>query len=191
MNDHISSICRSAFLEIRKISSLRPYLSESSTAKLVNAFVTSRLDFCNSVLAGLPAEQILRIQRIQNSAARLVLRKCKKDHVTPLLKKLHWLPVKFRWQYKIAVFAYRHFDGSLPRYLSETLCTYYPSRSLRSASEKLLKLPKRNMKTVGYRSFSYQAPTIWNSLPVEIRNSPTLQKFKTSLKTHFFRLAFT
>ena len=106
------------------------------------------------------------------------------------MKKLHWLPVNFRCQYKIAIFAYRHFDGSLPQYLSETLSIYQPSRSLRSASERLLKLPKRNMKTVGHRSFSYQAPSIWNSLPVEIRGLPTLPQFKASLKTYFFRLAF-
>ena len=99
--------------------------------------------------------------------------------------------MKFRWQYKMATLAYRHFDGSLPQYLFEALLIYQPSRSLRSANQKLLKLPKRNLKTFGYRSFSYQAPIIWNSLPLEIRNSRTLQQFKVSLKTHFFRLAFT
>ena len=108
--DHISSVCCAAFFEIRKISTIRSYLSEDATAKLVNASVTSRLDFCNSVLAGVPAEQIARLQRVQNHAARLILRKRKRDHVSPFLKQLHCLPVKYRWQYKIATYAFRHFS---------------------------------------------------------------------------------
>ena len=83
---------------------------------------------------------------------RLLLEKRRRDHITPLLKDLHWLPVKFRCQYKIATLAYRHFGGSLPPYLSSSLCTYEPSRSLRSSNEKLLKIPKRNFKSFGQRS---------------------------------------
>ena len=123
---HISSICCASFLELRRIASIRPYLSQSAAARLVAAMVISRLDYCNSVFIGLPADQITQLQRVQNNAARLVLKKRRRDHVTPLLKELHWLPVKFRCQYKIATFAYRHFDGSLPPYLSSSLCTYEP-----------------------------------------------------------------
>ena len=77
---------------------------------------------------------LARLQRVQKNAARLVLKR-KRDQVTPLLKELHWLPVKFRCQYKIATLAYRHCDGSLPHYLSSSLCTYELSRSLRSSKE--------------------------------------------------------
>ena len=151
---HISSICCASFLELRRIASIRPYLSQSAAARLVAAMVISRLDYCNSVSIGLPADQIARSQRVQNNVARLVLKKRRRDHVTPLLMELHWLPVKFRCQYKIVTLAYRHFDGSLPPYLSSSLCTYEPSRSLRSSNEKLLKIPKRNLKSFGQRSFS-------------------------------------
>ena len=123
--------------------------------------VISRLDYCNSVLIGLPADQIALLQRVQNNAARLVVKRRRRDHVKPLLKELHWLPVKFRCQYKIATLAYRHFEGSLPPYLSSSLCTYEPSRSLRSSNEKLLKIPKRNLKSFGQRSFSFMAPCIY------------------------------
>ena len=128
MKNQISSVCRAAFLELRRIASIsitvfRQFLSRSATAKLMNAFITSRLDYCNSVLAGLPSEQIFRLQRVQNSLAQLVMKKRKHDHMTPVLKKLHWLPVNFRIQFKIATLAFRHFDGSLPAYLS--LCTYH------------------------------------------------------------------
>ena len=188
--DHISSVCRAAFLELRRISSIRRYLSKDATAKLVSAMITSRLDYCNSILCGLPAGQISRLQHIQNSAARLVLLKKKRDHVTPLLKELHWLPLTFRIDFKMACLAFKHFDGTLPPYLSRTLTTYCPSRSLRSSSEKLLKVPKFNLKTAGQRSFQYLAPTIWNNLPSDLRNLPTLSIFKSHLKTHFFRIAF-
>ena len=157
MQQHISSVCRAAYLELRRIASIRPYLTQSATAQLVSSAITSRLDYCNSILAGLPLKQISRLQRGQNNAAKLVLRKSKYDHVTPLLQELHWLPMKFRPQYKIATFVYRFFDGSLPGYLSQTLCAYEPTRNLRPSCEKLLKVPKRNTKTFGECSFSFLA----------------------------------
>ena len=190
MQEQIGSICRTCFLELRRIASIRPFLTQTSCAKLVNALITSRLDFCNSVLIGLPAEQLGRLQRVQNSAARLVLKKGRREHITPFLQHLHWLPVKYRCQYKILVFAYRYFLGTLPTYLSASLTTYQPSRTLRSASEKLLKVPKRNLKSFGQRSFSYLAPIFWNALPSEVRNAPTLSVFKKKLKTFLFCEAY-
>ena len=84
----------------------------------------------------------------------------------------------------------RSLSGTLPPYLSSSLCTYQPSRSLRSSTKKLLKVPKTNLKTFGERSFGYIAPTVWNSLPADLRASPSLPTFKVNLKTHFFRQAF-
>ena len=124
------------------------------------SFVLSRLDYCNATLAGLPATHIARLQRIQNNAARLVLQKSKRQHVTPLLKQLHWLPIQTRIDYKLATLAFRHFDGSLPQYLSSRLDIYQPSRSLRSSNDWLLKVPRWKLKSFGYRSFSYQGPFI-------------------------------
>ena len=190
MQEQISSVCRAAFLELGRIASIRQYLSQDAATKLVNALITSRLDYCNSVLAGLPVEQISRLQRVQNSAARLVMKKRKRDHITPVLRELHWLPVKFRWQFKLAILAYRHFEGTLPTYLSGVLYTYHPSRSLRSSNERLLKVPKRALKTVGERSFSFLAPSIWNSLPASVRSQSSLAQFKSVLKTHLFNQAF-
>ena len=138
-----------------------------------------------------PADQIARLQ---NNAARLVIQKKKKekrrDHVTPLRKELHWLPVKFRCQYKIATFAYRHFEGSLAPYLSSSLCTYEPSRSLQSSNEKLLKIPKRKLKSFGQCSFIFMAPSLWNSQPATLKNVPILSQFKSHLKTFLFAQAF-
>ena len=115
------------------------------------------------------------------------MQKRKRDHVTPLLKELHWLPIPFRIQFKLATLAFRHFDNSLPLYLSQQLTTYQSSRNLRSSSEKLLKIPRTNLKSAGDRSFQSAIPNIWNSLPAELRNSPSLSSFKTNLKTYLFR----
>ena len=144
---HISNVCCAAYLELRRIASIRPYSTQSATAQFVSSAITSRLDYCNSILAGLPLKEISFLQRVQNNAAKLVLRKSKYDHVSPLLQELHWLPIKFRPQYKLATFVYRFFDGSLPGYFSQTLCAYEPTRNLRSSCDKLLKVRKHNTKT--------------------------------------------
>ena len=114
----------------------------------------------------------------------------KHEHITPILIELHWLPIDFRIQYKLAVLAFRHFEGTLPPYLSAVLCIYEPSRSLRSSSEKLLKIPRVSLRSAGERFFRYAAPAVWNSLPNNLRNIPTLSQFKSHLKTHLFRKAF-
>ena len=124
MEQHVSHLCRSLRLAMRQIAFKRRYLTEKDTVQLVCSFVLSRLDYCNATLAGLPATHIARLQRIQNNAARLVLQKSKRQHVTPLLKQLHWLPIQTRIDYKLATLAFRHFDGSLPQYLSSRLDIY-------------------------------------------------------------------
>ena len=191
MKEQMTSLCRSSYFHFRKIAPIRPYLSDENTAQLVLSVILSRLDYCNSTLSGLPSCSLNRLQKVQNNAARLVLRKRKSDHVTHLLEKLHWLPVEARIHYKIATLAFRHFENSLPSYLSELLHTYQPSRTLRSSSEKLLKVPKTYLKSAGNRSFYFQAAKIWNSLPTNVRSSPSLSSFKKNLKTHLFKERFS
>ena len=137
MQQHISSVCHAAYLELRRIASIWPYLTQSATAQLVLSSITSWLDYCNSILAGLPLKQISCLQRVQNDAAKLVLRKSKYNHVSPFLQELHWLLIKFRPQYKIATCVYHFFNSSLPGYLSQTLCAYEPTQNIRSSCEKL------------------------------------------------------
>ena len=122
----------------------------------------------------------------------LFLRKRKSDHVTCLLEKLHWLLVEARIHYKIATLAFRHFDNSLPPYLSELLHTYQPSRTLnlRSNSEKLLKVPKTNLKSAGNRSFHFQAAKIWNSSYKRPQLCISLL-FQEKSETHLFKERFS
>ena len=151
------------------------------------AAVLSRLDYCNSTFVAITDEQFARLQQVQNAAARLILGKRKRDHVTPLLRELHWLPVKARCNYKLAVLAYRHFDGTLSPSLSATLAKRNATRNLRSSDENLLVVPRYNLKTAGRRSFSVAAPMVWNSLPSLLRHAPSLPQFKTNLKTYLFK----
>ena len=118
---HISNVFRSAYLELRKISSVRHLLSAEATTTLVCAFIFSKLDYCNSLFAGLPKYLIHRLQRIQNNAARLVFKSSKFEHVSPLLHSLHWLPISDRIDYKISSPTHSAICGTGPEYLSELL----------------------------------------------------------------------
>ena len=105
---------------------------------------------------------------------------------------LHWLPINARIEYKISVIFHSLFLGLSPIYLSDLLLVYTPKRNLRSSSDnRILCIPKLPSKTFGHRSFSFAAPTIWNSLPSELRHTDSMQKFKLALKTHLVRKFYT
>ena len=135
LSKHITNTCRAATLAIWKISQIRNYLSQTQTERLVHAFITSRLDNCNSLLYGLPNLHIEKLQRVQNSAARLIARKRKFDHISDTLNELHWLSVENRIIYKILLLTYKCLNGLSPIYLTELIKVYIPSRPLRSASK--------------------------------------------------------
>ncbi len=158
--------------------------SVSDAEKLVHAFMTSRLDYCNALLGGCPASSINKLQIVQNTAARVLTRSRKYDHITPILQSLHWLPIKFRISYKILLLAYKALNDLAPAYLTNLLSRYNPTRSLRSQNSGLLVVPRIVKSTKGGRTFSYLAPKLWNSLPDNVRGSDTLSLFKSRLKTH-------
>ena len=138
---------------------------------------------------GLPKYLIARLQAVMNCAARLILRKQKYDHVTPLLIELHWLPVSQRIVFKILLLTFKALNGLSPSYITDLLDRYVPTRPLRSSSRGLLKVPRSNSK-YGDRSFSVCAPTLWNGLPDNLRLAVDLDTFKRDLKTYLFRKCF-
>ena len=166
---------------------MKPFLSTDAVKTLVTSLILSRLDYCNSLLVGLQDEKILKLQRAQNNAARLILGKSKLHSSIDLLRELHWLPVKARIIYKIALMCYHFFNSSCPSYLSEILNPYTPSRALRSQDSRLLEIPRCNLKRFGERSFSHSGPSIWNSLPLSLRLAGSAAVFKTNLKTYLFK----
>ena len=146
----------------------------------MSAFVLSRLDYCNSLLSGC-LKQLEKLQKVHTSAARLVLKALERDHVSSLLRTLHWLPIQARIEYKLSTLC--HFV-----YLSDLLRVYSPSRQLRSSSDsRTLRIPHMKTKTFGHCSFSHAAPSVWNSLPHESRHIHSTTAFKTALKTHLFK----
>ena len=192
MKQHITRTCQIAYAELRRISSIRQYLTVDATKTLVSACILSRLDYCNSLLVGCPDKNIKPLQQVQNSAARLIFKSRKSEHITPLLQKLHWLPVEQRIKYKISCVCFHIITDTAPTYLSELLSIYVPSRSLRSsADDRMFRVPTYNRQSHGGRAFSFSAVQTWNSLPHSVRHSPTLSSFKSNLKTHLFTLAFS
>ena len=187
LDAHITNVCRSAYFAIRQIGSIRRFLTVEATKTLVCAFVLSRLDYCNSLLSNSPKYITDRLQRVQNSAARLIFRAKKRDHVTPLLKSLHWLPIQARIEYKLCVLCHNYFLGVSPSYISDLLSVYKPSRNLRSSADsRVLNIPRVRSKKYGERAFAFCGPEQWNSLPSGIRNIQSTDAFKKALKTHLF-----
>jgi len=159
---------------------------------LVVALVHSRLDYGNSVLVGIPAYLLRRLQSVLNAAARLIFHLKRSDHITDALVSLHWLRVPERIQYKVTVLGYRVLHGSAPRYLGPlTRVADVPGRrNLRSAATNRLIVPSVKLSTVGSRAFPAAASAIWNSFPEYIVNASTLQSFQHHLKTFLFRRSF-
>ena len=190
MSYQVKNVCKTAMHAIRKIGKIRQYLDQAATIRLVHAFVTSRLDSCNSLLFGLSEREISKIQRVQNIAARLVARTPRRAHITPVLHKLHWQPIRQRLAYKILLFVFKALNGLSPNYIIDMIQVYIPSRALRSASTNRLKQVMPSTKTFGARSFLYAAAHLWNDIPVTLRHSITLNVFKSKLKTYLFKLHF-
>ena len=190
LDRQISSVVKASFFQLRLIAKVKSYIPSDQLEKLIHTLITTRLDYCNSLYYGLDASSIHRLQLVQNAAARLLTGKRRVDHITPVLKSLHWLPVSFRVHFKILLYVFKCLNGLAPEYLSEVLCLYAPVRALRSCDQLLLSCPRSRQKTRGDRAFAVAAPKLWNELPLSIRSAPTIVCFKSLLKTHLFALAF-
>ena len=191
MNIHIGKVCSKAFRGLYNIRQIRKYLSAESAKCLIHAFVTSHLDYCNALLYKFPQYQYDRLQKVLNAAARVTCLIPKFAHIAPVLRELHWLPVKFRVEFKIALLVFKTLNGLAPQYLSQLLVVKpRTGYSLRSDSETLLVIPKVTRKTFGDRAFFHAGRTVWNALPSSLRNCRNIDSFKVQSKTYLFKKAF-
>ena len=187
MSNHVSSICKSVNFHLRNLWRIRKYIDHDTCHHVVRSFITSRLDYCNSLLFGITQGEIHRLQKLQNRAARLIFSvNCSVD-ATSLISKLHWLPIKKRLSFKLLLMVYKCLHGVSPPYLSDLLTLYQPGRiGLRSSDDKLLLSIPKGSKSLGDRSFSIAGPKLWNSIPINIRNAPSIAIFRKRLKTFLF-----
>ena len=165
-------------------------LARTANNKCENRPTCGVYQIVNIFLLGSPKHLLDKLPKVQNSAARLVFKALKHEHIKPLLQKLHWLPVVSRIQYKVATL-YSYFTESYPVYLSELLTVYHPSRQLRSISDtRTFRIPFTKTKTFGQRAFSFTGPTQWNSLSHDVRHSVSTSFFKQAVKAHLFKSAY-
>jgi hypothetical protein len=194
MAAHVNHVVRSCFYQLRQLRSVRRCLPFEARRTLVTAFISSRLDYCNALLYGVAACYTDRLQAVMNAAARLITGVGRYAHITPVLRDvLHWLPVSQRVTFKIAVLAFDCVRGTGPAYFSDVCIRLadIPGRAnLRSAARGELDEPS-TMTVIGRRSFRVAAPTVWNSLPENLRHQTlSRQQFKVGLKTHLFKAAY-
>ena len=182
---HISNTCRCCFYHIRDLRRIRRFLSLSVAKTIATALVSSRLDYCNSLLYNTANKDIASVQ---NYLARVVTRSRFSSSV-PLLKSLHWFPVHYRIIFKICTISYQALASKQPTYLNSMLTPARNSRELRSTSSNPLYIPRVKTKA-GTRAFSVAAPTLWNSLPVSVKSEGNIVSYRRRLKTDLFNAAY-
>ena len=177
MNAHVSNIARTCYFELCRLASIRRFMTSTATATLISAFVLSRIDYCSSLLFGSTHDVTSHLKRIQNYAARVILRLPVSSSITIHLKSLHWLPVKVRSTYKIACLCH---SSTAPSYVTDML-------------------HKKPLHTRNTRSSSYTMPllnrpfsssSVWNSIRNDVRCAPSLSSFESRLKTYLFRSVY-
>ena len=190
MKSQVSKLCKVAYFHLHRIRSVRDCLTQHATELLVHSFVISRLDYGNGLLYGVPDQLLDKLQRVQNVAARIVVRASRYDHITSILETLHWLPVRYRFEYKDLLMTFEALHLLAPSYIADLLQFYQPCRTLRSSSDSLLTVRSAHLRHYGDRAFCIAAPRLWNSLPHEMRKCDSLYTFKRLLKTILFKRAY-
>jgi len=185
LNKHVSNIVSSCNYHIRALRHIRSSLTHDAAVAIACSLVNTRLDYCNSLLSSTSLQNVDRLQRVQNNLARAVFDLKRYDSVRHHIRALHWLPVKERITYKMAVITYLALNTGKPSYLSNWLVKKSSDRSLRSNAKCLLQIPFCSIKTAD-PAFKFSAPKVWNSLSDHTKSAVSLEIFKSRLKTELF-----
>ena len=179
MNKHVNNIVSHCYKILRDIRRIRKYLKKEYIERLVHAVVTSRLDYCNCLFVNLSQDNLYKMQKVQNSAARLVLGRRQRDSATLALRELHWLNIEARIMFKILLLMYKIVKG-----LVNINITY---KSFNGQHDEYLMLETPNFNTkYGKRIFEFNGSRLWNALPVNVRSEEDIIKYKTIIKTLLF-----
>ena len=185
MSAQISAVIKACVAGLRRIRSVRRWIPRRALLTLIQALVVSKVDYCNSVLAGVSGTQLRRLQSVLNAAARLVFSARRSEHITPLLRELHWLRDPERMKFRLCVLALRCLHGTVSRYLAETL-QLTTSCSCRRRLRSVDTDRSSYASTDPWRScVSSCGCRAWNSLPSSVRDVQSLATFRQQLKTLF------
>jgi hypothetical protein len=191
MERQVQTVVRNTNFHIRRISKIRHFLDTNTCAKVITATVTSRLDYHNALLCGIHNKHLKSLQVAQNNAARLLSRSSRREHITPILKQLHWLPIRHRVTFKVLTLVHSALHSDIaPEYLRSLFTVYRPGRSLRSTNDEWKLTVPRSRSCYGDRSIQVYGAKSWNLLPANLRGRISVQCFKRQLKTELFRTAF-
>ena len=191
MQNQVNAVTSSMYYNIRRISKVKRYLTHDLCVKAINATVLSRLDYHNGLLLGVPATTIHKLQVAQNNAARLLTSTPRREHISPVLQQLHWLPVKQRVSFKILTLIHKALHSDVaPSYMSELCPMHHSRRVLRSSSDTWRLQVSRASNRYGTRSLRTLGAQLWNELPAEVRGPISHSLFRKRLKTILFKQTF-
>ena len=196
-SERVKRTGKAFFLQMRDLRKIRQHLTSEVAVLAANALVSSRLDYCNSLFRSLSCFNLHKLQSIQNTLARIVTNYRRYAHVTPILKQLHWLPVKYRCMFKTATLVYKFLHSGSPSYFQPCLspsCSSYSTRRSHPDCQYLTVPPFRPsvFKSVKHfdHSFAFDAPMIWNELPHDVRSAASVASCRKKLKTYLFAKAY-
>jgi hypothetical protein len=184
MDKHTNKVVSHSHKLLKDIGRIRNVVSKKHTEMLVHSVISSRLDNCNSLFFNMKKDNIFKLQKLQNAAARLIARKRKRDSVSMVIKELHWLRVESRIIFKILLLVFKSIHGMCSQNLIDKI--KYKGYNCRPNDYLLLETRKVNTR-YGQRTFEYAGPRLWNALPLEVRTVEEIDSFKKRVKTLLFR----
>jgi len=190
-NQHVNNISKSVYFHMKALRHIRKLLPDAAAKTVACTMVAGRLDYCNAVLYGTSSANIDKLQRLQNSLARVVTNTRRRDHITPVLADLHWLPVRYRIVYKIALITFKALTTQQPQYLTELIRHYEALRQLRSRGVNILQTSP-TVLNFSKHAFCHASPLVWNNLPQSVISDLTVttNTFKNRLKCALYSRAF-
>ena len=186
LSSHVNMLRRTINFHIRNLWRIRRYIDQNTCHHVARALITSRLDYCNAMFTVLSAKDLAKLQRLQNSAARVIFGVGRRVDAAPLLQALHWLPIRNRITFKTLLYVFKIINGQAPEYLKELFRHYAPRRHLRSSSDTTRLAIPPSATSTGDKRFQVAAAKSWNSLPSKIRTTNSVVAFKKLLKTYLF-----